>query len=120
MRTYLVTNQAAFLQDAAKLITFAQTTSILVTGGELYRTPEQQALDESRGLAPKHCYNTHGLRLAIDLNFFLVDEDYFHPILDPKTLEPLGVFWTGLNPLNQWGGNWKSQDLGHFERRFLM
>ena len=34
--------QAAFLMDACKLIQYATEQGWTVTGGELYRTPEQQ------------------------------------------------------------------------------
>jgi hypothetical protein len=36
--------QAAFLLDACKLITYATEQGFVVTGGELARTPEQQAI----------------------------------------------------------------------------
>jgi hypothetical protein len=37
-------DQAAFLKDAAKLILEAERFGLVVTGGELYRTQEQQDL----------------------------------------------------------------------------
>ena len=36
--------QAAFLMDACKLIQYATEQGWSVTGGELYRTPEQQEI----------------------------------------------------------------------------
>jgi len=41
--------QAAFLLDACKLIQFATEQGFMVTGGELARTPEQQAIHVNAG-----------------------------------------------------------------------
>ena len=41
--------QAAFLLDACALIKYATEQGFMVTGGELARTPEQQALHVKRG-----------------------------------------------------------------------
>ena len=40
----LAQEQAAFLLDACKLIQYATEQGFTVTGGELARTPEQQAI----------------------------------------------------------------------------
>ena len=40
----LVREQAAFLLDVAKLINFATEQGFVVTGGELFRTAEQQQI----------------------------------------------------------------------------
>jgi len=40
----LSTEQAAFLLDMCKLIQYATDQGFVVTGGELARTPEQQAI----------------------------------------------------------------------------
>lgn len=109
----LVTEQAAFLQDAARLIIHANSLGWTVTGGELFRTTEQQAIYVKTGRS-KTANSYHLKRLAIDLNF-LKDGKL---VYDIAALKPLGDYWEGLSPLNSWGGNWKSfKDVPHFERR---
>lgn len=109
----LVTEQAAFLLDAAKLIQKATELGFVVTGGELARTPEQQAIYVKTGRS-KTMASNHIKRCAIDLNFFRDGKLCY----DIPTLKPVGDYWESLNPKNSWGGNWKSfKDVPHFERR---
>ena len=61
--------QAAFLLDACKLIQYATEQGFVVTGGELARTPEQQAIYFKTGRS-KTMNSIHLKRCAIDLNFF--------------------------------------------------
>jgi len=104
--------QAAFLLDACKLIEYASAQGFTVTGGELARTPEQQAIYVKTGRS-KTMMSNHLKRCAIDLNFFKGGAI----IWDKATLAPLGAFWESLNPKNRWGGNFKSLvDCPHFER----
>lgn len=110
----LSTKQWEFLQDVALLIQEAQRLGVKLTGGELYRTPYQQAKYVSEGksltLESKHLQ-----RLAIDFNFFIEGEltyDYSNPLL-----KALGDYWESLNKNNRWGGNWETfRDTPHFER----
>lgn len=108
----LVFDQADFLLDACKLITYATSAGFVVTGGELYRTAEQQAIYLKSGKS-KTMQSNHLQRLAIDLNFFLNGSLTY----DVPTLTPIGHYWMSLNPKNQWGGLWKFIDTPHFERR---
>ena len=109
----LVAEQAAFLLDAAKLIQFATQEGFVVTGGELARTPEQQAIYVKTGRS-KTMNSIHLKRCAIDLNFFKDGK----LIYDIKQLQIVGNYWESLHPNNSWGGNWKSfKDVPHFERR---
>lgn len=109
----LVNEQAAFLLDAAKLIQKATELGFTVTGGELARTPEQQAIYVKTGRS-KTMASNHIKRCAIDLNFFRDGKLCY----DIPTLKPVGDYWESLNPKNSWGGNWKSfKDVPHFERR---
>ena len=66
----LVKEQAAFLLDVAKLINKATELGFVVTGGELARTPEQQAIYVKTGRS-KTMNSIHLKRCAIDLNFSL-------------------------------------------------
>ena len=108
----LVAEQAAFLLDVAKLINYATEQGFVVTGGELFRTTEQQEIYVKTGRS-KTMNSIHLKRCAIDLNFFKDGKLTY----DIKTLIPIGVYWEGLHPKNQWGGFWKSfKDVPHFQR----
>ena len=108
----LVTEQAAFLLDVCKLIEKANELGFTVTGGELFRTLEQQQLYIKTGRS-KTMNSMHIKRCAIDLNFF-VDGKLTY---DVKVLTPLGQYWESLSPKNQWGGFWRSfKDVPHFQR----
>ena len=104
--------QAAFLLDACALIKYATEQGFTVTGGELARTPEQQAIYVKTGRS-KTLNSNHLKRLAIDLNFFKDGQI----IWNRPVLAPLGFYWESLHPKNRWGGNFKSLvDCPHFER----
>ena len=105
--------QAAFLLDICKLIRYAtEIHAFLVTGGELARTPEQQAIYVKTGRS-KTMNSIHLKRCAMDLNFFKDGKI----IWDKVTLAPLGAYWESLHPKHRWGGNFRSLvDCPHFER----
>lgn len=108
----LVAEQAAFLLDACKLIEFATAQGFQVTGGELFRTAEQQEIYIRSGRSQTMNSN-HLRRLAIDLNFLQGGALCY----DAAKLEQIGKYWESLHPKNRWGGRWKSfKDLPHFER----
>jgi hypothetical protein len=109
----MVTEQAAFLLDAAKLIQHATALGFTVTGGELFRTPEQQEIYVKTGRS-KTMNSNHLKRLAIDLNFFKSGVLEY----DVLVLTPIGEYWQSLDPKNSAGMFWKSfKDIPHFERR---
>ena len=104
--------QAAFLLDMCKLIQKATELGFVVTGGELYRSPEQQQIHVRAGRS-KTMNSLHLSRRAVDLNFFKDGKLCY----DKATLAPLGAYWESLNPLNSWGGNGISiVDAPHFSR----
>ena len=108
----MVAEQAAFLRDACKLIQYATEQGWVVTGGELFRTAEQQTIYVKTGRS-KTMNSNHLKRCAIDLNFFRDGK----LVWDRAQLAPLGAFWESLDPKNRWGGNFKSLvDVPHFER----
>jgi hypothetical protein len=114
----LINEQAIFLSDVCRLLAFIHENNFVVTGGELFRPEEMQKLYEQQGKAQPGCFNTHGMRLAIDLNIFKMVNDA--PVLtyDKKELQAIGDYWESLDPINKWGGNWKTIcDTPHFERR---
>jgi hypothetical protein len=108
----LSTEQAAFLLDACKLIQYATEQGFKVTGGELSRTPEQQALHVKAGRS-KTMRSLHLKRCAIDLNFSSGRQDNLGQGNDC----PLGAYWESLHAKNRWGGNFSNLvDCPHFER----
>lgn len=109
--------QAVFLQHVAELIRKAPEYGLLLTAGELYRTPEQQALHIKNGRS-KTMNSRHLDRMAIDFNFFEIGPDHsLKLVYDGDPVRRLGAFWEGLDPVNRWGGNWSSfKDTPHFER----
>ena len=109
----VVAEQAAFLLDVAKLINKATELGFTVTGGELFRTAEQQQIYVKTGRS-KTMNSNHLKRCAIDLNFFKDGKLCY----DIALLTPVGQFWESLNPKNSAGMFWKSfKDVPHFERR---
>lgn len=112
----LVDQQAAFLLDVGRLVTFATAQGFRVTGGELFRTVEQQQLHVKAGRSMT-VDSPHLRRLAIDLNFIDAAGKLCY---DKAKLEPIGEFWEDLHDLNRWGGHFKSfVDVPHFERRAM-
>ena len=108
----LVPEQAAFLLDVCRLIQYATSQGWTITGGELYRTLEQQQIHVKAGRS-KTMNSNHLRRLAIDLNFFKDGK----LVWDKNTIAPLGSDWETLHPKNRWGGNFRSLvDVPHFER----
>jgi peptidoglycan L-alanyl-D-glutamate endopeptidase CwlK len=108
----LVAEQAAFLLDLSNLIQFAREEGWVLTGGELWRSPEQQAIYLKSGRS-KTMHSNHLRRCAIDLNFFWDGK----LIWDAALIRPIGNYWESLCPKNRWGGNFKGfVDVPHFER----
>jgi predicted chitinase/peptidoglycan hydrolase-like protein with peptidoglycan-binding domain len=114
----LTQEQAVFMQHVAELIKKAPDYGLVLTGGELYRTPEQQQIYLKTGRS-KTLNSQHLKRLAIDLNFFRRNPDHSLTLVaDGPEVRQLGAFWESLAPgLNRWGGNWNNfKDAPHFER----
>jgi hypothetical protein len=110
----LSAEQNAFLLDVAKLINFIDNSdeSVVVTGGELYRTLEQQQIYFKEGKS-KTMNSNHLRRLAIDLNFIKGGV----LVSDKDSLQKYGDYWESLNPINRWGGKFSNlADTDHFER----
>lgn len=107
-----VSEQAAFLLDVCKLIQKATEMGLVVTAGELYRTPEQQQIYVKTGRS-RTMNSLHLQRRAVDLNFFKDGKLCY----EKAAIAPLGAYWESLHPLNSWGGNGvKIFDLPHFSR----
>jgi hypothetical protein len=105
--------QWLFLQDVARLILYAEGLGVKLTGGELYRTKEQQAIYLEQGLSKTNNSN-HLRRMAIDFNLFVDGNIQWNNCDEWKQL---GYYWESLDEANRWGGNYKTfLDLPHFER----
>ena len=114
----IVNEQWLFINDVAKLIQFAANKGYVLTGGELYRSEEQQKIYVQTGRSQTMLSN-HIKRLAIDFNVFVNNELTY----DWDKIKVLGDYWEGLSPLNRWGGDWNKNevkdgfmDCPHFER----
>ena len=104
--------QRRFLPLVAKLINFAYAQGFELTAGEMYRTPEQAALNAQKGSGIAHSLHTQ--RLAVDLQLFQGGVY----LTDPKDYAPLGAFWKTLDPDACWGGDFKTVDADHFSLTF--
>ncbi len=112
----LLLEQSAFLKDARKLLAFADEQGFVVTGGELERTPETQALYLRDG-REKTMDSPHLRKCAIALNFFRATDDHHELVQSVALLEPLGRYWEELDPRNRWSGRRDAQaGLSRFER----
>ena len=100
--------QRLFTKLVGQLITWSYAHGYELTFGDAYRTPEQAAANASAGKGIKA--SLHTIRLAVDLNLF-INGEYRTRTEDYK---PLGDFWTSLDPLCRWGGNFSKPDGNHF------
>lgn len=109
----LINEQWLFLQDVALLIEYIRSTGWSATGGELFRTIEQQHIYVEWGLS-KTLDSKHLTRLAIDFNFFTPEGTL---TWDKDEIQHIGDYWESLSPQNKWGGNFIGfVDTPHFER----
>ena len=103
-------HQEKFSRHLAKLLQRAWELGYEVRMGEVQRPIEMQELYVKTGRS-KTMNSQHLKKCAADLHFTKAGV-----LCYPKEL---GDFWESLDPLNQWGGNWKSfKDQPHFERHF--
>jgi peptidoglycan L-alanyl-D-glutamate endopeptidase CwlK len=115
----LTDEQWLFLQDVAKLIEHAKLLGYKITGGELWRTKEQQKIYYDTGKSKVKSAGYHGMRLAIDFNIFVMlpIPSTKWKLANKKESQALGDYWESLSDHNRWGGNYKSFiDAPHFER----
>lgn len=112
----LVREQAAFMSDLRKLLDHAENSSFFVTGGELERKPEMQAIYVKSGYATT-MDSLHLRRCAINLYFFRDDGRDLRLVQDRQELLKLGEFWESLDPRNRWAGKSNNViDTPRFER----
>lgn len=92
--------QELFMRLLPRLIDYAHQQGYELRGGELWRAPEQAALNAAKGTGSAN--SLHCDKLAIDLNLFF-NGNWLKCTDDHK---PLGEFWESLHPLCCWGGRW--------------
>jgi len=103
--------QWTFLQNVAKLISYAHALGYKLTGGELYRPQfvQDRYFEEGKTHTLK---SDHKERKAIDFNLFVDGEIQWHK---NEHWELLGLYWKKLDEKNYWGGDWKNlKDHYHF------
>lgn len=116
--------QWCFLKDVGRLVAFLDEIGWKATGGDLYRSPEEQARKYEQGLSKAlPSQSKHQSRMAIDLNFWDEAGVYLpHLELSKDDLKDkmaiVADYWKELNPKNRWGGDWNFFDPFHFERMF--
>jgi len=104
--------QWVFLQDVSLFVQYAVSQGYKLTGGELWRPEEMQAIYLQDGKTQVKRSN-HQDRMAIDFNLFVGGEIQWSK---NKDWEKLGEFWCAIRPQNRWGGNYKTlSDPYHFE-----
>lgn len=105
--------QTKFICMVADLISWADAQGLIITGGELQRTKEQQQLYVKQGKS-QTMNSKHIDKLAIDLNLFSSQGKYLTSV---EAYKPLGEYWKSLDPENNvWGGDWTSfKDAVHFQ-----
>lgn len=102
-------HQQAFSRDLVKLMSKAFELGYEIRIGEVERTIEQQKIYVQTGRS-KTMNSNHLKKCAADLHFVKAGQ-LCYP-------QELGDYWETLDPINSWGGNWKSfKDKPHFERK---
>lgn len=102
-------HQEAFSRNLVQLMQRAFELGYNVRIGEVLRTAEQQAIYVKTGFS-KTSNSMHLKKCAADLHF----TDSAGTLVYP---DALGKYWESLDPLNQWGGFWKTiVDKPHFQR----
>jgi peptidoglycan L-alanyl-D-glutamate endopeptidase CwlK len=102
-------HQEKFSRDLVDLLTYAHNLGYEVRIGEVFRTIDQQRIYVQSGRS-KTMNSMHLKKCAADLHF-TKDGVLCYP-------EELGNYWEQLDPLNTWGGHWKSfKDKPHFQRK---
>ena len=105
-------HQQIFSKHIARLIRHAELLGIDLTFGEADRTEYQQK-EYVRLKKSKTMHSNHLRRLAVDFNFFINGKLYY----EHELITQLGKYWESIDPLNRWGGHFKSiKDNPHFER----
>lgn len=102
-------HQEKFSRDLWDLMQFAFNRGYEIRIGEVQRPIEMQEIYIKTGRS-KTMNSMHLKKCAADIHF-MKDGNLCYP-------KELGDFWESLDPMNSWGGNWKTfKDAPHFERK---
>jgi len=108
----LNTKQARFTYNIARLIVWAkEELGVDLIGAELFRTPEQAAINAEKGVGIKN--SVHRKKLALDMYVFkngkiLWKGDEYRQIADE---------WKTYDPEACWGGDFRRRDVYHYSFR---
>lgn len=105
--TTLGEKQELFSELFAKLIPRAMALGYRVRLGEVYRTPQQAALDAETGTGVAN--SVHCLKLAADIALFKGGEY----LTSTEDYRDLGEWWKQQHPLCRWGGDFVSRPDGN-------
>jgi hypothetical protein len=111
--------QYKFARDLIMLLTFIWDDEKIdkFSLGEVWRQQDWQDILVERGYSSTR-KSRHIDKQAIDLYFWIDGVFVDNTKSNIPLLQHVGDFWCSLDPLNQWGGNWKFfTDVPHFERR---
>ena len=104
--------QNEFLYALGRLLVWSHDEGFQLTGGELYRTPEQCEWNAVRGVGIAN--SLHAKRLAIDLNLIIAGR----LATECRDYQRHGDFWKALHPKACWGGDFASRDGNHFSFQY--
>ncbi len=112
----LLEQQFIFNYNLSLLLDFLRNKCYKFKIGEAFRTKEQAEIYAKRkqGIVnSQHCD-----QLAIDITLFKFEDGKYKAINEPDQYRNAGNYWKSLNPVNRWGGDWKSpEDPYHFEMK---
>lgn len=108
----LSAHQQVFTLNVARLIKHIFESGYTCTLGDTYRSPEQAALNEKKGIGIRD--SQHCKRLAVDLNLFTPSGRY---CTSSEDYELFGIYWEQLHDWNQWGGRFQRKDGNHFQMK---
>ena len=100
--------QRKFTVLIANLIIWCESNDYQLTFGDAYRSPEQAAINASKGIGVANSLHTQ--RLAIDLNLFIGGQNQS----GTEAYRPLGEHWKTLDSEAAWGGDFSKPDGNHF------
>lgn len=111
----LCEKQALFSYNVSKLVSYIYQKGYYCTLGEVYRPPEEAALNAKKGIGIKN--SLHCKKLAIDITLFKPGKT---SCCSFEQYEQFGIYWKGLDSHNKWGGDFvkngkKWADCDHFE-----
>ena len=119
----LAVTQVEFSSCVGQLLRFIDTATVEsnpavtfgVSLGDAYRDPRLHgAFGESQGGSYSSRRSCHKLRLAIDLNLFMMEDGAMTFCRKSSDHLVFGTYWKTLHPLARWGGDFRRPDGNHY------